>query len=185
MGDWLGTGNVHSRDLVFRPFAEARAFVHSLGLKNHKEWQSYCTSGKKPSDIPSTPHREYNTDFKGYGDWLGTGTMSHWNREYLPFAEARAFVHALRLKNQDEWGIYCKSGKKPDEIPADPRAIYGTEFRGMGDWLGVINKWNRNALLSLLHDLRPRLAHGSSRSFSNACAQGSQRQKRQRVGMGT
>lgn len=157
MGDWLGTGNMHSRDLVFRPFAEARVFVHTLGFKNHKEWQAYCTSGKKPPDIPSTPHQEYNAEFKGYGDWLGTGTLSRWNREYLPFAEARAFVHTLGLKNRDEWSIYCKSGKKPNALPADPHQLYDIEFKGMGDWLGVINIWNRNALLALLHDLRPRL----------------------------
>jgi Hypothetical methyltransferase/Helicase conserved C-terminal domain/Type III restriction enzyme, res subunit/Integrase repeat unit len=172
MGDWLGTGNVHSRDLVFRPYAEARAFVHTLGLKNHKEWQAYCKSGKKPSDIPSAPDQEYDTDFKGYGDWLGTGRISHWNRQYLPFDKARSFVHALGLKNQDEWGIYCKSGKKPDEIPGDPRAIYGTEFRGMGDWLGVINKWNKNALLSLLYDLRSRLDQLAERELYVILQQG-------------
>ncbi len=89
----------------WRSFMDARAFVHTLGLKSGAEWNSYCKSGEKPADIPSAPHQEYDGEFKGYGDWLATGTMSHWNREYRPFDEARAFVHALRLKNQDEWGI--------------------------------------------------------------------------------
>ena len=37
----------------WRPFAEARAFVHSRGLKSVPEWWVYCKSGKKPPDIPS------------------------------------------------------------------------------------------------------------------------------------
>ena len=27
MGDWLGTGTVHTHDRAYRPFAEARAFA--------------------------------------------------------------------------------------------------------------------------------------------------------------
>jgi hypothetical protein len=52
------------------------------------------------------------------------------------FAKARAFVHTLGLKSPDEWREYCKSGHKPDDIPADPRSVYKGRFLGMGDWLG-------------------------------------------------
>jgi predicted helicase len=43
----------------WRPFAEARAFVHGLGLKSVPEWWVYCKSGKKPPDIPTNPHVVY------------------------------------------------------------------------------------------------------------------------------
>ena len=39
----------------WRTFEEARAFVHSLGLKSVPEWWVYCKSGKKPADIPANP----------------------------------------------------------------------------------------------------------------------------------
>ena len=28
--------------LSWRPFEEAKLFVHSLGLKNHDDWKEYC-----------------------------------------------------------------------------------------------------------------------------------------------
>lgn len=58
--------------MKFRPFAEAREFVQSLGLKNEHEWREYCKSGKKPQDIPQKPSRTYKDSWKGMGDWLGT-----------------------------------------------------------------------------------------------------------------
>jgi len=54
-----------------------------------------------------------------------------------PFEEAREFVRKLKLKKQDEWQAYCKSGQKPDDIPTDPNRIYKSEFREYGDWLGT------------------------------------------------
>ena len=31
--------------------------------------------------------------------------------------------------------MYCKSSKKPDDIPANPGRKYKNEWKGMGDWL--------------------------------------------------
>ena len=39
----------------FREFQSARDFAQLLGLKNRKEWDDYCKSGNKPSDIPANP----------------------------------------------------------------------------------------------------------------------------------
>ena len=58
-----------------RPFKEARAFVHFLGLKNAYDWTTYCKSGKKPSDMPANPTAIYREQWKGWGDWLGTGNI--------------------------------------------------------------------------------------------------------------
>ena len=139
MGDWLGTGNISNRLRQYRPFEEARAFVRGLGLKSQSEWADYCSSSKKPEDIPTNPHRNYADEgWAGMGDWLGTGYISPRLRQYRPFEEARAFVHGLELKSQDEWLHYTKSGKKPDDVPASPHLTYADEgWAGMGDWLGT------------------------------------------------
>ena len=72
------------------------------------------------------------------GDWLGTGTVAHRLRQYRSFKEARAFVRSLGLKSGTEWRDYCKSGKKPDDIPANPNKTYAEDgWVGMGDWLGT------------------------------------------------
>ena len=59
-GDWLGTGNVATFNREFRSFNEAREFARSLGLKTAKDWQKFTSSGKRPDDIPSNPHRSYS-----------------------------------------------------------------------------------------------------------------------------
>jgi superfamily II DNA or RNA helicase len=137
-GDWLGTGR-RRRGADWRPFNKARAFVRGLGLKSQAEWWAYSKSGKKPNDIPRDPHETYAKDgWAGYGDWLGTGRIADHLRQYRSFDDARAFVRDLGLKSVAEWRAYCKSGKKPDDIPADPRQTYLNEgWAGTGDWLGT------------------------------------------------
>jgi superfamily II DNA or RNA helicase len=120
--------------LGWRSFEEAREFVHGLGLKNYtKEWWKYCKSGKKPSDIPSTPHIVYSKEWKGGFDWLGYG----YSFKHKSFEDARRFVRKLRLKGQKEWVEYCKSGKKPFDIPAGPWSTYKREWISMFDWIGA------------------------------------------------
>jgi hypothetical protein len=141
-GDWLGTGFVANRSRRYRPFEEARAFVRGLGLRGQEEWKDYCTSGKKPDDIP----RRVSDVYKGkgwvsLGDWLGTGFVATLSREYRPFEEARAFVRGLGLRGQEEWKDYCTSGKKPDDIPSHANEVYeGKGWVGMRDWLGNVSK---------------------------------------------
>jgi len=139
MGDWLGTGYVHTAKRVFRPFAEARAFAHGLGLKGKDEFQAYSSSGKRPADIPSNPWDVYKDQgWVGWGDWLGNGYVPPADRGYLPFADARAFARGLGLKNGKEWKAYSHSDKKPVYVPSDPGRVYeDSGWVGMGDWLGT------------------------------------------------
>jgi predicted helicase len=41
----------------WRKFEDARAYVRDLDLKSGTEWFEYCTSGKKPDDIPTAPYQ--------------------------------------------------------------------------------------------------------------------------------
>ena len=43
---------------------------------------------------------------------------------FKDFESARDFVRKLKLKSKEEWIEYCKSGKKPDDIPSDPWDVY-------------------------------------------------------------
>ena len=109
----------------FRDFESAREFVRKLGLKNYKEWQKYCKSGDKPNDIPSGPNSTYkNNGWTTWGDFLGTGWIQSGKRKYRSYKEAREFVRKLGLKNYKEWHEYCKSGDKPEDIPAYPEQVY-------------------------------------------------------------
>ena len=56
---------------------------------------------------------------------------------------ARKEVHKLKLKNQEAWLEYSKSGKKAINIPSNPHKIYPNEWINMGDWLGTYNLADR------------------------------------------
>jgi superfamily II DNA or RNA helicase len=149
MGDWLGTGTVAPRRQQYRPFSEARIFARSLGLKSGEEWSRFCKGsmsekGMLPDDIPATPRNVYRDEgWAGMGDWLGTGATGTRLRKHRPFEEAREFARGLKLKNQSEWGKFCKGempeiGERPIDIPANPHRVYRNEgWAGLGDWLGT------------------------------------------------
>jgi hypothetical protein len=148
IGDWLGTGTVAAQLRQYRHFEEARAFARGLGLKSEAEWRAYCKSGKKPDDIPAKPYRTYaKKGWVGVGDWLGTGTVATSLRHFRPFENARASMRGLGLKSTKEWFDYCKSGKKPDDIPANPARTYAEAgWVGWRDWLGTESVSSRQRL---------------------------------------
>ena len=112
----------------FRSFKDARKFVHTLNLKSVAEWRKFTKTTKKPDDIPATPDKSYkNKGWIGFGDWLGTGMIAPQLRQYRSFTEARKHVHSLGFKTHQQWKEYCKSGKKPDDIPSNPWDVYEKE----------------------------------------------------------
>lgn len=147
-GEWLGTKEVSTKNRVFRPFEEARAYIHSLKLKNEQEWRSYSKgelSGKKrPDNIPSNPDIAYaEKGWKGYGNWLGTNRISNKHRVHRPYEEAREFVRSLHLKSAREWLMFTKGqmpnkGLLPLDVPKNPRGAYLNKgWKGFGDWIGT------------------------------------------------
>ncbi len=156
-GDWLGTGKTANQNRVYLPYEEARAFVHSLQIKGETQWRNWLKDDNKPEDIPAQPSHVYkDKGWTGWGDWLGTGTIASYNRVFRSFEEARDFVHQLQLKNKDEWVDWAKTEARPDDIPANPPSPYKDKgWLGWGDWLGIINRWESNAILSFLYSLKP------------------------------
>ena len=58
-------------------------------------------------------------------------------KKYRSFTKARNYVRLLKLNSSIEWEEYCKSGKKPDDIPVVPRIVFKERWNGFGDWLGT------------------------------------------------
>jgi superfamily II DNA or RNA helicase len=148
-GDWLGTGVIAPRLRKYRPFVDARLFARQLNLRSGDEWNAFCRGlmpqlGKLPEDIPANPNQTYSRQgWVGMGDWLGTGTIANYRREYRSFREARAFVRGLGLRSRDEWNAFCQGempekGTLPPDIPMAPHSRYADQgWSGMGDWLGT------------------------------------------------
>ena len=108
-GDWVGNGRIaRSGKRNHRSLTEARSFVHTLKLKNGKEWLQYCKGAlkgyeRRPLDIPSNPRRIYKDQgWQSMYDWLGTEITGCGGkkRNYRSLTEARSFVHTLKLKER-------------------------------------------------------------------------------------
>lgn len=143
-GYWLGSDRIANQNKKYYSFTQARKFVHSLKLKSRTEWRKYVKSGNKPEKIPSNPGRTYKSEWKGYGDWLGTKTIAVFKRHFRPYEKAREFARSLNLKSQKQWAKYCKLNKLPVDIPTVPRRVYKSKWKGWGDWLGTNRIANQN-----------------------------------------
>ncbi|MDA9862021.1 DEAD/DEAH box helicase family protein [Candidatus Pelagibacter sp.] len=147
--DWLGTGRGAPGNM--RSFSEARDFVQKLNLKNRKEWFKYTKNKlkgfkEKPKDIPTAPFVVYKDEWKGIGDWLGTGKIAKNLLIYRSFKKSRTYVQKLNLKTYRQWNLYSQNKlkgfkEKPQDIPAGPYKTYKDEFKGMSDWLGTEINW--------------------------------------------
>jgi hypothetical protein len=49
---------------------------------------------------------------------------------------------SLRFKGTPDWFAYCKSGKKPKDIPASPRVAYPDDWIDWPNWIGVDGRKN-------------------------------------------
>ena len=112
-----------------RPFKDARKFARSLKLKGAKEWYAYCTSGKKPEDIPTNPHQSYrNKGWTSYSDFLGTGRTANQDRNLLPIKEAKIEARKIAKKfgitSPKQWKEAYEAGKIPDDLPQSPYQVY-------------------------------------------------------------
>jgi len=147
-GDFLGTGNPARQLVAYRPFAQAREFARSLGLRDVAEWLVFVQTrmGNRrllPPDIPAAPHWVYrDAGWTSYGDWLGTGRLGSQNRVFRSYEEARAFARQLGIRTEPEWRAYCRNenGKypaRPPDIPSNPsRAYRDAGWSTWGDFLG-------------------------------------------------
>ena len=144
---WACLGNtlVRQKQIKFRSFHDARDFSHKLNLTSNAAWVEFCTSGKRPSDIPSNPQLKYGLEWQGWRDWLGTGqTRNATSKRYKfrSFEEARGFARELGLPSTTEWRAYCAGPERPRDIPTNPNIAFRDQWKGWGDWLGTGNTKN-------------------------------------------
>ena len=152
---FLSNNNPHGKkNTEWMQFNKAREFVRTLGLKSTKEWNSYCRGElknlpKRPYNIPVFPHRYYKND--GYTtimDWLGKKEFRI-DKKVVPLKVAKKFAAKLKLNKTSDWKLYL-TGKiqglpsLPDGVPQNPNKWYQNdpEWKGMGDFLNITNKFN-------------------------------------------
>lgn len=79
-GDFLGTGNLSSREYNWRPFHQARAWAHEQQIDSSAEWRELARVAKAakkwPKDIPTNVALVYAPEWKGWEDFLGVRRMA-------------------------------------------------------------------------------------------------------------
>ena len=117
-------------------------FARSLHLHTLKDWQDFAKSDQRPADIPWGPAQTYaNRGWAGIRDWLGSEDIVSQRKRYRSFNDAVAYVREQRLRSKADWREYCKSGKRPIDIPAHPEVTYRDRgWEGWPEWLGVERK---------------------------------------------
>lgn len=130
--DFFGFEYVHASKRQYLPYEEAEAFVQKLDLKNLKQWQAYCSSGKKPSFIHGNPAKQYKG--KGWinlGKWLGTNRQAARDIQFRKWNKARKFARSLGFGTIEEWQKFSASSDRPSDIPSSPSVVYAKN-----GWLG-------------------------------------------------
>jgi len=130
----------------WRPYAEARAWVQSLGIKSQAEWTKLTKQdGLIPDDIPKYPWEVYADEWTFLGEFLGTNRLATFNRTYRTFNQARDWALAKQLKSRTEWVRLAKQdGWLPADIPANVHNVYQQEWISWGDFLGTGNLCSRD-----------------------------------------
>jgi superfamily II DNA or RNA helicase len=136
-GEFLGTGNIANYLKKYRSYNEAKKYVQLLNLKSEKEWRIYTKSKNFPKDIPAYPNQTYKKEFKGIGDFLGSGRVANRFKKYCSFQSAKKYAKKLKLNSQREWIIHTKYKNFPKDIPVSVQQCYKNKFKGWGDFLGT------------------------------------------------
>jgi superfamily II DNA or RNA helicase len=146
LGDFLGTGVVANHDLEFMEFEEAKKFIQSTKIKSQNALKDWVKSDQRPANFPTHPDRVYkDKGWKGLGDFLGTGVIASFNREFMEFEEAKKIIQATNIKNRNEFRDWFKSDQRPANFPSNPQTSYKDKgWKGYGDFLGTGNVSNRN-----------------------------------------
>lgn len=138
LADFLSLDRRSGKFVNYTSFNEAKKIVSKLKIKSLNDWKNLSIKIKKSNNLPSIPERQYKKQWKGWGDFLGTGRISI--IYFKKFGEARKFARSLKCKSSSEWRQKIKGRNLPQGIPADPRAKYKKEFKGWADFLGTNNK---------------------------------------------
>jgi len=163
--DWIGAEIVASQDKVFISYKEASQWAYDNGIIYSTQWQKFSAEGKLPGYIPASPQHNYPKDWKGWGEFLQTGNIATYNKEYWSFKTSRDYVLKLKIDNQKGWNEYCQSGKKPAKLhPSPSKKFKNKGWQGFGDFLGterVANHertyWSFKKAKKYMYDLNPRV----------------------------
>jgi len=153
--DFLSYVRDHKWD--FLSFKEAREIIRKLNIKNQNEWAVFTKSSLFPKQIPKAPGLVYVNEWKGLGDWLGTGRIADQKKEFLSFEDARNYAKLLGFKAYGQWTKFKKTKDFPSNIPKSPDNSYkNSGWISWYDFLGYgnVEYLEFNEARKIVHNLK-------------------------------
>jgi hypothetical protein len=138
----------------FRAFEEARVFARSLEFKTFTAYMLWARTSDRPYDIPAAPHEAYRNQWKGWGDWLGTGRAlkMRWTRD-LVVECVLAYFKKHRHWPKSTSGLIARYGCTWSSPEAWLRRTEGSSLPQIIEELGgiparTVGRWNLESIRS-------------------------------------
>lgn len=120
------------RPKVCMPFEDAVALVRQENIQSFRDYLKWYEF-HAPARIPKRPDRAYHKEWKGWGYYLGNyndAFPKYRRKKFRPYEDAKTYAHHLGFTSVTQWHAFCKTGEKPDDIPARPDIHY----KKTGEW---------------------------------------------------
>ena len=126
---------------IYLSYLEAVDKLREFKIQTASEYTRLHINGQLPEGLPINPKMVYeNQDWRSWGYFLGRTIGSR----FLPFEEAHAKIAELisddfNSHTHQGWLKWCRTGKRPDDVPSNPDKVYRPEggWKGWKHWMSV------------------------------------------------
>ena len=126
-------------------FLEAKKIVKKININSGREYRGFVRN--KKNQFPNKPSEYYKKEWKGWGDFLGTGKIADQNLIFKSYQEAKKIIFKFKIQNVKEYRKFVKTKKfQKLNIPKHPNQTYTRQnkWKGWGDFLGTGNIYKGN-----------------------------------------
>jgi len=130
INDFLGTGR------IWLSYKQVKKLIKGK-FNSRREYSEF--RAKNPQKYPSEQHYNTTNEWKGWGDFLGTGYVSTQFRNdgyYWSYKEAKQFVKSLKLSGQRDWEIWNRANTRPKQMPFAVDRVYQKQWKGWSKFFG-------------------------------------------------
>jgi superfamily II DNA or RNA helicase len=135
---FLGTFNKKKPRRNFVDFENCKKWFRAKNITSVLNWVSYTKKNKRPDNIPRNPQQIYkNEGWKGWHEFLGTRRKGKSVKNFVSYDECKNWFIQNNIISKTKWEQYCKSNKRPTNIPRAPDRVYKEKgWRGWADFCG-------------------------------------------------
>ncbi|MCZ0932991.1 MAG: hypothetical protein OXJ52_07555 [Oligoflexia bacterium] len=118
-------------------YEEAKKLIQSLKITTALQFYEWSKENR-PSNFPSSPYSVYKKEWRGWGDFLGTGRIvtKHW----MSYEEAKALIQSEGVISEPAYRKWRKAGRRPPDFPVNPDRIYKEDWQSWPEFLGTVEK---------------------------------------------